>query len=106
MVTIMNGPSTELTSNLKDNVETNDTESSVFTCIQENNLDELKDLYSRHKLKADLFDSEGMTPLQHACYKGNQPMVEFFIEKVSIMNFCSSFKSVIREMTAFSGCRR
>lgn len=83
MVSIMSGPNTEIASHLKDDAEPKDIESSVFTCIQENNFEELKNLYSQHKLKADLFDNEGMTPLQHACYKGNQQMAEFFIEKVT-----------------------
>lgn len=81
----MSGSNTEIASNLKDNVEQKDIESSVFACIQENNFDELKNLYSQYKLKADIFDSEGMTPLLHACYKGNQQMAEFLIEKVTII---------------------
>ena len=58
-------------------------DSEVFKAVVNNDLAHLKLLFSEHKIKPDLYDPDGMTPLQHACYKGNKEITEFLIAKVS-----------------------
>lgn len=86
MVSVQNGDKKALAESFAENENENDVESLVFKYIAENNFNELKSLYSQHKILADIYDSDGMTPLQHACYKGNKDIVEFLLEHGADVN--------------------
>lgn len=82
MVTVMNGKTAETIPECKDNEPQENIESLVFKYISENNFDAVKNLFVQYKLKPNLYDKDGMTPLQHACFKGNKQIAEFLIEQV------------------------
>ncbi|XKL68525.1 hypothetical protein PGB90_004016 [Kerria lacca] len=86
MVTINNNKDTKTITNSKIDEGENNVEVRVFKCISDNNFNELKKIFTLYKLKADLYDNDGMTPLQHACYKGNKEVMEFLIEKGADVN--------------------
>lgn len=58
-------------------------EEMLFKAIFVNDFDGLRRLYDGHGLSADVLDEHGMTPLQHAAYKGNERMVRWLLDKVS-----------------------
>lgn len=60
--------------------ELDPSEREIFNAIESNDMALLKTLLS-HK-DVDIFDENLMTPLQHACYKGNLEMVQLFLDKV------------------------
>lgn len=57
-------------------------EKKIFDCIAKNNITELKVLL--HHFQGDIFDEHGMTPLQHAAYKGNKEIVQLLLDQVRI----------------------
>lgn len=58
-----------------------ESEKKVFDCIAKNNVNELKVILKN--FHGDVFDDHGMTPLQHAAYKGNKEIVQFLLDQVS-----------------------
>lgn len=58
-------------------------ETEVFKAVVNQDLSQLKLIFATRNVEPDLYDKEGMTPLQHACYKGNKDIVDFLIEKVN-----------------------
>lgn len=90
MVSVQNGDKKAFAESYAENENENDVESLVFKYIAENKFNELKSLYAQHKIKADIYDSDGMTPLQHACYKGNKDIVELLLEHVKSCNISHS----------------
>jgi len=48
-----------------------------------NDLDRLLKFYAKHDLGTDIVDEHGMTPLQHAAYKGNEQIVRWLLDRVS-----------------------
>lgn len=58
----------------------NDIQVSIFEKISKNELGELKNLLIGYKETVDFFDVNGMSPLQHACYKGNKDSVQLFLD--------------------------
>lgn len=63
------------------NPKDKDAEKKIFDSISQNNITELKLLL--HDFQADVFDEHGMTPLQHAAYKGNKEIVQLLLDQVS-----------------------
>lgn len=59
-----------------------DLQKDVFTKISNNEVCELKTLLASNKLKMDFVDENGMSPLQHACYKGNKEIVQMLLDQV------------------------
>lgn len=55
----------------------------VFKAIFVNDFDDLQKIYAKHDLGTDILDEHGMTPLQHAAYKGNEQIVRWLLDRVS-----------------------
>lgn len=64
--------------------EATDANRDVFKAIFVNDFDELQKIYSAHELGTDILDEHGMTPLQHAAYKGNEQIVRWLLDRVSV----------------------
>lgn len=60
-------------------------EIEIFNAIEKNNVALLKMLLI-HKKDVNIFDENLMTPLQHACYKGNVEMVQLLLDQVLFLN--------------------
>lgn len=59
-------------------------EKQVFEAIAKNDTAGLKTLLAGNFSKSgvDFTDDNGMTPLQHACYKGNKEAVRLLLDQV------------------------
>lgn len=57
-------------------------QSEVFDAISKNDVGVLKELLAQLPGTADYVDENGMTPLQHACYKGNAEFVQILLDQV------------------------
>jgi ankyrin repeat protein len=62
-----------------------DLQKDVFAKISKNEARELKRLLAKKKIKMDFVDENGMSPLQHACYKGNKEIVQMLLDQVGYM---------------------
>lgn len=60
-----------------------DLQQQVLKAIPKNDVGELKTLLAQLQGTADFVDENGMTPLQHACYKGNTEFVQILLDQVS-----------------------
>ena len=59
-------------------------EKEIFAAIGKNETAQLKGLLAQLKgASVDITDENGMTPLQHACYKGNKEAVRMLLDQVS-----------------------
>lgn len=57
----------------------------IFKTIFVNDFDGLQNIYAKQDdLGTDILDEHGMTPLQHASYKGNEQMVRWLLDRVSL----------------------
>lgn len=64
--------------------QTGEMPKEVFNAIFVNDFDGLRKLYAeRADLGTDILDEHGMTPLQHAAYKGNEQIVRWLLDRVS-----------------------
>ena len=73
-----------------------DLQREIFTKISQNEVCELKTLLAQNKLKIDFVDENGMSPLQHACYKGNTEIVQMLLDQViSCCQFVYNFDKVL-----------
>lgn len=59
--------------------------STSTSLVEQNNLflekiDTIRALTKSGEIRINCLDKDGMTPLDQACFKGNQELVEFFIE--------------------------
>lgn len=63
-----------------------DLQKEIFTKISQNEACELKALLAQNKLKVDFVDENGMSPLQHACYKGNKEIVQMLLDQVGYVS--------------------
>lgn len=68
----------------------NDVQKQIFDAIAKNEIGELKTLLVQLHGTADFVDENGMTPLQHACYKGNTELVQLLLDQVSA-KCCANF---------------
>lgn len=65
-------------------------EKDIFDKISKNDAGGLKFLLSQLTgTTVDFTDENGMTPLQHACYKGNVECVQMLLDQVSVMENCN-----------------
>lgn len=63
--------------------EANAEEMEVFGKISANDVNGLQNLLANLKLNSvDFVDESGMTPLQHACYKGNKEIAQIILDQV------------------------
>ncbi|KAI5720796.1 hypothetical protein M8J77_011757 [Diaphorina citri] len=58
----------------------------IFDFISKNDIDNVQKLLSEHKLRVDLYDEHGMTPLQHAAYKGNKQICQLLLDHGADVN--------------------
>lgn len=61
----------------------NEVQKKIFEVIPKNDIGELKTLLAQLQSTADFVDENGMTPLQHACYKGNTELVQILLDQVT-----------------------
>lgn len=66
-----------------------DFEKEIFEKISKNEVCELKTLLAQKKIKMDFVDENGMSPLQHACYKGNKEIVQLLLDQVGYVDYTS-----------------
>lgn len=59
-----------------------DVQKKIFETIPKSDIGELKTLLAQLQGTADFVDENGMTPLQHACYKGNTELVQILLDQV------------------------
>ena len=59
-----------------------DIQKEIIAKINNNEVAELKVLLAANKSKVDFVDDNGMTPLQHACYKGNKEIAQMLLDQV------------------------
>lgn len=55
----------------------------IFDKIAKSDVNGLRFLLSQVTDTVDFVDENGMTPLQHACYKGNVEAVQMLLDQVS-----------------------
>ncbi|XP_076237198.1 ankyrin repeat and MYND domain-containing protein 2 isoform X1 [Calliopsis andreniformis] len=65
-----------------------DIQKKIFKKISNNEVSELKTLLAANKIKIDFVDENGMSPLQHACYKGNKEIVQMLLDQGADANLC------------------
>jgi ankyrin repeat protein len=58
-------------------------EKDIFAKIANNDVNGLKNTLLQQKMKVDIYDENGMTPLQHAAYKGNKEIVQMLLDQAS-----------------------
>jgi len=63
-------------------LELNDEQRKIFDAITNNNINELRVYLGIFKENIDFIDENGMTPLQHACFKGNKEAVQLLLDQV------------------------
>jgi ankyrin repeat protein len=64
--------------------ELSETQKNVFVKITDNDVLSLKTLISQPEFNVEFVDENGMTPLQHAAYKGNKEIVQVLLDQVNI----------------------
>lgn len=62
-------------------------EIDIFDKISKNNVGALKMLLAQLETTVDFVDENGMTPLQHACYKMNKEAVQCLLDQGADVNF-------------------
>ena len=67
------------------NEELTDLQKSIFDKISKNDVGALKSLLTQLKTTVDFVDENGMSPLQHACYKTNKEAVQSLLDQVSVI---------------------
>lgn len=63
--------------------ELSEEEKKVFDLISKGDLSGLATHMTLHGIKPNILDDHGMTPLTHACFKGNKEISQFLIDQVS-----------------------
>lgn len=70
---------------MSEDKELSPAEKEIFSAIEKNDVTLLKTLLV-DKQDVNIFDENLMTPLQHACYKGNLEMVQLLLDQVELFN--------------------
>ncbi|XP_051176721.1 ankyrin repeat and MYND domain-containing protein 2 [Leptopilina boulardi] len=65
-----------------------DQQKEIYEKITKNEVDELKTLLSTCETKLDFVDKNGMSLLQHACYKGNKEIAQMLLDQGVDVNSC------------------
>lgn len=78
----------------------------IFKTIFVNDFDGLQKIYAKQNdLGTDILDEHGMTPLQHASYKGNEQMVRWLLDRVSILRdtmfYCRTYNYLLYTFCRF-----
>lgn len=60
-----------------------DLEKKVFELVSAGDINGLKTLFAQNKIGPDIFDENGMTPLQHASYKRNKEIAQMLLDQVT-----------------------
>ncbi|XP_012272395.1 ankyrin repeat and MYND domain-containing protein 2 [Orussus abietinus] len=60
----------------------------IFTKIYNDKVTELKTLLGANKIKVDFIDENELSPLQHACYRGNTEIAQMLIDQGADVNMC------------------
>jgi len=68
------------------NLHLTDLQKDIFDSISKNDLPRLKLNLIELKTSIDYYDDNGMTPLQHACYKGNKEAVQICLDRGANVN--------------------
>ncbi|XP_053674817.1 ankyrin repeat and MYND domain-containing protein 2 [Anopheles nili] len=78
---------------------------AIFNRIAKNENSELRLLLSQYKSSVDFVDENGMTPLQHAAYKGNKEVVQLLLDQGADVNSSKhEFNYTALHFGALSGC--
>lgn len=67
--------------------ELSEVQKQLFDKITKNEVDDLKALLVQIKGSVNFVDESGMSPLQHACYKGNKEIVQMLLDQGADVNF-------------------
>lgn len=59
-----------------------DVQRQMFEKIAKNEASEFRALLTQNKGSVNFVDENGMSPLQHACYKGNKEIVQMLLDQV------------------------
>lgn len=65
--------------------ELSEAQKNVFDKITENDVLAVKSLISQADFNVNCVDENGMTPLQHASYKGNKEIVQVLLDQVKFL---------------------
>lgn len=68
--------------------ELTDAQKQIFEKISKNETDGFKALLMQIKGSVNFPDDNGMSPLQHACYKGNKEIVQMLLDQGADVNYC------------------
>lgn len=63
--------------------QTDEVQKQIFDKLANNDTDSFKQLIGQVKGGVNFVDENGMTPLQHACCKGNKDAVQILLDMVS-----------------------
>lgn len=59
------------------------TEKEILDKVSSNDVNGIQSMFADLKLvSVDFTDENGMTPLQHACYKGNKEIAQILLDQV------------------------
>ena len=68
------------------NDDLSDSEKLLFENIQKLNVSEVIRLLNDDGVRVNCLDKNGMTPLQHAAYRGNRELCELFLDRGADVN--------------------
>ncbi|XP_052860168.1 ankyrin repeat and MYND domain-containing protein 2 [Anopheles cruzii] len=86
MAKTLEGNDTASTESSPSKVEVSEEQRAIFDRIAKNETSELRFLLAQCKTSVDFVDENGMTPLQHAAYKGNKETVQLLLDQGADVN--------------------
>jgi ankyrin repeat protein len=93
-----------MASEKENKVDLSELQRSIFDKIGKNETNDLKNILAQFKENVDFVDENGMTPLQHAAYKGNKEAVQLLLDRVRIDQ--STDRRAFYSFPTISGSRR
>ena len=86
-------------SDLKKDAEPEKPEHPVFEAIKtskpENAIENCRNFFEIDGVNIEILDNSGMTPLMHACWKGNVALAKFLLEQVKYVLEVAEFQKVV-----------
>lgn len=79
-----------------------DVQRQMFEKIAKNEASEFRALLTQNKGSVNFVDENGMSPLQHACYKGNKEIVQMLLDQVC-MRECGVLVVCWLDLVRFGG---